>query len=75
MKDAYDFICMKVSIYSVVIIDKTFKMPIVKTFGYNTNYIDVLISVICLDGTIHVYIDGMVLLFWLPYGVSIRQAQ
>jgi hypothetical protein len=39
VKDAYDFIvCMKESIHSVVIIGKTFKIPIVKSSGYNTNY-------------------------------------
>jgi hypothetical protein len=63
MKDAYDFIiCMKYSIHSVALIDKNFKMPAVKTFGYNTNYSVLLISVLCPDGSIHVYIDGVVLL-------------
>jgi hypothetical protein len=54
-------VCMKQSIHSVVLTDKTFKIPTVKSSGYNTNYIVVLISVRCPDGTI--YIDGVVLLF------------
>jgi hypothetical protein len=53
---------MKYSTHSVALIDKNFKMPIVKTFGYKTNYSVVLISVLCPDGTIDVYIDGVVLL-------------
>jgi hypothetical protein len=37
---------MKESIHSVVLVDKTFKIPTVKSFGYNTDYIFVLISVL-----------------------------
>jgi hypothetical protein len=51
---------MKQSIHSVVIIDKTFKIQTVKTSGFNTNYIVILISVLCPDDSI--YIDGVVLL-------------
>jgi hypothetical protein len=61
IKDAYGFIiCIRESVHSVVLIDKTFKIPIVKSSGYNTIYIVVLISVLCPDGSI--YIDGVVLL-------------
>jgi hypothetical protein len=51
---------MKQSIHSAFLIDKTFKIQIVKSSGYNTNYIVVLISVLCADASI--YIDGVMLL-------------
>jgi hypothetical protein len=39
---------MKESVHSVVLIGKTFKLPIVKSCGYNTNYIVIFISVLCI---------------------------
>jgi hypothetical protein len=42
----------------VVIVNKTLKIPSVKSL--NTDYIVVLISVVCPDGSM--YIDGLVLL-------------
>jgi hypothetical protein len=52
--------CMfvKESIHPVVAVNRTFKIPTVKSL--NTDYIVVLISVLCADGSI--YIDGVVLL-------------
>jgi hypothetical protein len=51
---------MKESENSVVLIEKLFKIPTVKSSGYNTNYIVILITVLLSDGSI--YIDGVVLL-------------
>jgi hypothetical protein len=64
---------VKEYIHPVVVVNKSFKILIVKSSGYNTNYIVVLISVLCLDGSI--YIDGVVLLLGVPKGNSIRQSQ
>jgi hypothetical protein len=43
----------KPSTHSVVVVNKTFKTPTVKSLG--TDYI-VLISVLCPDGSIYIYI-------------------
>jgi hypothetical protein len=51
---------MKESANSVVLIKKFFKIPTVKSSGYNTNYIAVLKTVLLSDGSI--LIDGVVLL-------------
>jgi hypothetical protein len=43
MKDTYSFVtCVKKSLHSAVVINKTFKIQIVKSSGYNTDYIVVL---------------------------------
>jgi hypothetical protein len=44
----------------MALIDKTFKIQIVKSSGYNTDYVVLLISVLSPDG--NMYIDGVVLL-------------
>jgi hypothetical protein len=51
---------MKESIHSAFVVNKNFKIQIVKSSGYNTDHIVVLISMLCPDGSI--YIDGVVLL-------------
>jgi hypothetical protein len=48
----------------VVVVNKTFKIPTVKSL--DADYIVVLMFVVCPDGII--YIDGVVLLLWLPNG-------
>jgi hypothetical protein len=48
----------------VVVVNKTFKIPTVKSSGYNTDYIVILISVLCLNDRI--YMDGVLLLVSLP---------
>jgi hypothetical protein len=55
---------VKQSIYPVVVVNKTFKIPTVESL--NTNYIVILISVLCPDGSI--YIDGVVLILWFSNG-------
>jgi hypothetical protein len=45
---------MRESIRSVDLIDKPLKIPTVKSSGYNTNYIFVLISVLCPDGIVYI---------------------
>jgi hypothetical protein len=50
---------VKESINPVVVVNKAFQIPIVKSSGYNAGYI-VLKHVLCPDGDI--YIDGVVLL-------------
>jgi hypothetical protein len=55
MKDMYGFVtCVKKSLHSVVVINKTFKIPTVKPSGYNTDYIVVLIFVLIPDGSIYI---------------------
>jgi hypothetical protein len=51
-------IYVKQSIHPAVVVNKTFKIPTVN--HYNTDYIVMLGSVLCPDGSI--YIDGVVLL-------------
>jgi hypothetical protein len=53
-------IYVKAPIHPVIVVNKTFKIQIVKSSGSNTNHIVVLISVLCPDGGI--YISGVVLL-------------
>jgi hypothetical protein len=63
IKDAYNFVIyVKGSLHSMVVVNTTFEIQIVKSSGYNTDYsyILVLIFVLCPDGSI--YIDGLVLL-------------
>jgi hypothetical protein len=51
---------MRESIHSTTLIDKICVIPIVKSSDYYTNYIVVLLFVLCPDG--NVYISGVVLL-------------
>jgi hypothetical protein len=51
---------VKESLHSAVVVKKNFKIQIVKSSGYNTDYIVLLIFVLSPDGSI--YIDGLVLL-------------
>jgi hypothetical protein len=44
---------MKESTHLVAVIDKTYKIPTVKSSGYNTNYIVVLMSVLSADGSMY----------------------
>jgi hypothetical protein len=47
----------KKSLPSVVVINKIFKIQIVKSPGCNTDYICVFIFVLCLDGSIYICKD------------------
>jgi hypothetical protein len=53
--DAYSFIIyVKESIYPAVVVNKTLKISTVKSSGYNTDYIVVLIIVFYPDGSIYI---------------------
>jgi hypothetical protein len=51
---------MAKSFHSAVVVNKDFKIPTVKSCGYNIDYIIVLIIALCPDGSM--YSDGVVLL-------------
>jgi hypothetical protein len=61
IKDAYGVIIhVKEPTRSVFVVNKIFKIPTAKSSGLNTDYIVILISVLCPDDSIH--IEGVVLL-------------
>jgi hypothetical protein len=47
-------ICMTQCTHLVVAVDTACKIPTVQSSGYNTNYIVILISVLCPDGSIYI---------------------